>query len=202
MEADTSANGLISDEDVLRAQFYGLLSRLLMGKPDEAILNDLRTLAGDDTDIGAALGQIGECARVKPVQDIHDEYGELFHGYGAGGELIPNASFYMTGFVYDKPLTALRTTMAGLGVERVADYHEPEDSMSFVLELMHGLIAGTYGSGDLEEQKSFFEQHIAPWGFRFFEDLEQADSADFYRPVGRLGQVFLGVERDAFGMAR
>lgn len=201
MEAET-AIGPISEEDQLRAHFYGLLSRLLITKPDDGLLSMLQGLDGDETDIGKALGDIGRLARDARLEDIDDEYGELFHGYGAGGELIPCASFYMTGFVYEKPLTRLRATMSMLGMEKSQDFKEPEDSIGFVLEAMHGLITGAFdGPRDLAEQKAFFDAHIDPWARRFFEDLEQAEVAHFYRPVGRLGYLFLGIEKEAFSMS-
>ena len=48
--------------------------------------------------------------------------------------------------------------------------------------------------------RELFEQHLKPWIGRFFADLEQADAADFYRPVGMLGRVFVEIETEAFAL--
>jgi TorA maturation chaperone TorD len=45
-----------------------------------------------------------------------------------------------------------------------------------------------------------FERHLSPWIRRFFSDLECAEAADFYRPIGTLGRVFLDVEIEAFAL--
>jgi TorA maturation chaperone TorD len=45
-----------------------------------------------------------------------------------------------------------------------------------------------------------FEAHLAPWVGRFFADLERADAADFYRPVGALGRVFVEIESEALAL--
>jgi TorA maturation chaperone TorD len=67
---------------------------------------------------------------------------------------------------------------------------------------MAGLITGAFAApGDIETQREFFEKHLAPWAPRFFEDLQAARAAAFYMPVGRIGQVFMDIEKQAFEMA-
>ena len=64
---------------------------------------------------------------------------------------------------------------------------------------MHAANSGR--PADLAVQQRFFEDHISPWAGRFFEDLEKAGSADFYKPVGALGRALVGIETQAFAMA-
>ena len=47
-------------------------------------------------------------------------------------------------------------------------------------------------------QRRFFEKHLVPWIGRFFVDLERAEAAEFYRPVGSLGRLFVETETEAF----
>ena len=49
--------------------------------------------------------------------------------------------------------------------------------------------------------RELFEKHLAPWLGRFFADLERAEGADFYRRVGALGRVFIGIESEAFALS-
>jgi hypothetical protein len=35
---------------------------------------------------------------------------------------------------------------------------------------------------------------------RFFIDLEQAEAAAFYRRIGTLGRMFIGIEREALAL--
>ena len=41
---------------------------------------------------------------------------------------------------------------------------------------------------------------LTSFGDRFFADLEQANEADFYRRVGRLGRLFIEIETEAFAL--
>jgi TorA maturation chaperone TorD len=191
----------ILEEDRYRAQFYRLLAGLLTRAPDDEILTQLRALDGNDTAIGQALGKLGDAARSATAETAADEFQNLFIGVGRG-ELVPFASFYLTGFLNEKPLARLRQEMAENGAERAEGVSEPEDHIASVCELMAGFILGDFGDPmPLARQSEFFEQHIGCWAPRFFEDLENAASANFYKPVGTLGRAFMEIETTAFQMA-
>jgi TorA maturation chaperone TorD len=51
-----------------------------------------------------------------------------------------------------------------------------------------------------DSDRLIFDKHMAPWIGRFFGDLQQAASADFYRSVGTLGRVFMDIEAEAFDL--
>jgi TorA maturation chaperone TorD len=182
-----------------RAVLYGLLSRFLAAPPDRDLLARVAGLGGDATPIGTALGELAAKARAADAARAREEYHALFVGLGRG-ELVPYASWYLTGFLFERPLAELREDLARLGIARAEGNPEPEDHIASVLEVMAGLIEGRFGDGGLAGQKAFFERHIDPWVLRFFADLEQATSADLYRPVARLGRALLEIERVAFGM--
>ena len=189
-------------EEVLRARFYALLNQLLAAPLSPDWLQAFSTLEGDETDLGHALAALGERARAFTHEEVADEYTRLFYGFGAGGELTPYASFYLTGFVYEKPLADLRSDLGALGIAKSEESSEPEDHIAFLLEVMHGLILGELGGdADIAAQRRFFERHVAPWASRFFEDMENADNADFYRPVGTIGRLLMEIEAQAFDMA-
>ncbi len=114
-------------------------------------------------------------------------------------ELLPYASYYLTGFLNERPLARVREDLAALGLARVEGMSEPEDHLAFLLEIMAGLAAGRFGAEE-GAQRRFFDRHLAPWAPRLFADLEQAKAARFYRAVGGLGRVFLDVEAEAFRM--
>jgi TorA maturation chaperone TorD len=200
-----SGRDAISDAaevETYRAAFYALIARILMRPPEPEFLNQLQGLTGDDTPLGAALNDLARAAAGDP-EAIQDEYSLLFYGMGQGGELLPYASYYLTGSLHDRPLAALRTDMERLGIQPGNLNGEPEDHIAILLEMMHGLITGGFGAGtvDVDGQMKFFHAHIAPWGYDFFVDLEAAQSARFYAAVARVGRAFLAVEQDAFQMA-
>lgn len=182
-----------------RAALYGLLARLFASAPDRELLELVGGLEGDDTPIGRGLGELAAKARSADPAAVRDEYNALFVGLGRG-ELVPYASWYLTGFLYERPLADVREDLDRLGIARAEGNPEPEDHVASLCEVMAGLADGRFGERSLEEQKRFFERHLDPWLLRFFADLEQAQSADFYRPVARLGRALAEIERVAFGM--
>ncbi len=211
---ETGISPSISEVDLQRAHLYGLLARVL-GEPmsdetleivraleDEKTGTDTGTDTGTGTELGKALKALGAMATRTPRTVAVEEYSALFYGMGAGGEMHPYASQYLTGFVYEKPLAKLRHDMDAIGVAASGTSSEPEDHIAYICEIMHGLITGKFGEpAILEAQQKFFETHLAPWAGQFFTDLEGAESAALYMPVGTIGRLFLVIEADAFEMA-
>ncbi len=206
------SNKEVSDErgipevDLQRAHLYGLLSRLLAEPPGDETLEIARALkdenAGNETELGKAMAALGAIAGRTPRAVALEEYTVLFYGMGAGGEMHPYASQYLTGFVYEKPLANLRRDMTELGITASGSSKEPEDHVAYICEIMHGLITGVFGKpADLAIQQKFFEAHMAPWVGQFFTDLEGAEAAALYMPVGTIGRLFIAIEADAFEMA-
>ncbi|WP_431474533.1 molecular chaperone TorD family protein [Marinobacter sp. KM021] len=190
----------ISDEDRARAQIYQLLGTLLSNPPSSELLKGLATLKGDDTLIGSASKNLAALAQRTSATDAEREYNNLFVGLGRG-ELLPYASYYLTGFLNEKPLASLRSDLMARGIRARADVKEPEDHMGTLCETMAGIITGEFEcDSDLPSQKAFFDAHMAKWARLFFTDLEQAQSAIFYAPVGSLGKAFMAVEADAFAI--
>ena len=190
----------ITDEDRARAQIYQLLGVLLAGPPSADLLKGLASLQGDDTPLGAASRNLAALAERTNPFDAEREYNNLFVGLGRG-ELLPYASYYLTGFLNEKPLAELRTDLMSRGIQARSDVKEPEDHIGTLCEIMAGIITGEFPcDSGLSSQKAFFEAHIAKWAALFFTDLEEAQSAVFYAPVGSLGRAFMSVETDAFAI--
>ena len=191
-------------EEELRAQQYTFLGALLVDPPGQDLIDLAGSLEGDDTDFGMAVNALAHAARKASVADVDDEYHELFLGVGRG-ELVPHGSYYLTGFLNEKPLAALRRDMAQLGIARADGNRTSEDHAASLCEMMAGLIRGEFGtvSGGqgIGPQSAFFNAHLAPWVGQFFKDLERANAASFFKPVGTLGRVFMEIEETAFQMA-
>ena len=191
----------VSEEERFRAQFYLLLSRLLGAAADHDLLNVIKGLEVDDTSIGQELTRLKTLAENTSVEAVSEEYNKLFIGV-TQGELIPFKSYYLTGFLNEKPLAELRDDMQKLGIAKSDQVAEPEDHIAFLFEMMHGLIVGSFGKpSTIPEQNRFFENHIACWAPKFFENLEMAEAARFFVPVGRIGKFFMEVESEAFLIA-
>lgn len=191
----------IADMDRARADLYNFLGALLAGPPDEMLLAQTAGLTGDDTDLGQAIGTLAKLARVTKPKAAESEFNKLFIGLGRG-ELLPFASYYLTGFLNEKPLALLRQDMLAKGMQRSETVFEPEDSIASLMEMMAAMIVGRFGTpADITAQKQFFNKHIGPWAEHFFTDLEEAKTSVFYTPVGTVGRIFMSVEAEAFRMS-
>ncbi len=187
-------------EDAMRADLYALLSRVLFSPPDTELLKNLQSLEGDDSEMGQAFGTLSRLAAATDVKTANQEYDGLFIGMGRG-ELLPYGSYYLTGFLNEKPLARLRNSMNQLGIARNDSVKEPEDHIGSLFEMMSGLITGQYGApAPLQQQDGFFRTHIEPWAGHFFSDLERAELSRLYQPVGTIGRLFVDIEKDAFSM--
>ncbi|WP_425044117.1 TorD/DmsD family molecular chaperone [Primorskyibacter sp. S87] len=191
----------ISEEDRLRADFYNFLGLVLAGPPDQILLDQMAGLGGDDTDLGKAIQSMARVAKVTKPAAAEREFNTLFIGLGRG-ELLPYASYYLTGFLNEKPLSQLRQDMAARSITRAPNVYEPEDNVASLMEMMAGLIVGRFGTpASLEDQKMFWARHIGPFAVHFFTDLESADSSVLYASVGAAGRIFMEIEREAFRMS-
>jgi len=201
LEASIRQTDNLSEEEILRASMYAMLGRLLSTEPDTEMLAELSTLEGDETPLGQGLQALGASARAMDPVAASDEFHALFIGMN-GGELSPYSSFYLTGFLYEKPLAELRARMTEFGIERADGVAEPEDHIASVCEIMAGLIIGEFGApADLETQQKFFDEHVASWASKFFTDLEKASGSALYMPLGTIGRLFMEIEVEGFRMA-
>ncbi len=191
----------MAPEDMQRAQVYRLIARFLSAPPSQPDLDVAAALEGGDTALGRAISTFAHVAgRTRPA-DAADEYRELFIGLGRG-ELVPYGSYYLTGFLHEKPLAKLRQDMARLGLQRDPVVHEPEDHIASLAEMMAGLIDGTLGDAPapLSAQKHFFQTHLGCWAPYFFRDLQQARASILYSALGAVGSAFLEIEENAFAL--
>jgi len=189
-----------SEEDALRAQLYRLLAFCLHKPLDAEGLAMAASLEGDDTDLGRAIDTFAKLAAKSSPEAIEQEFHDLFIGIGRG-ELLPYASYYLTGFLNEKPLAKLRNDMSALGIERRASVKEPEDHIAAVSEMMSGLISGEFDVAvDIGRQREFFATHVGSWAKHFFTDLEAAKSSVLYGTLGSVGRAFMDIEEVAFTM--
>ncbi|VAV97363.1 Putative formate dehydrogenase-specific chaperone [hydrothermal vent metagenome] len=199
MSADKIEN-TIPEEDQLRADLYDFLSALLARPPGDELLKQAAGLTGDDSDLGQAISAMARVAALTGAKAVEREFNALFIGM-ARGELLPYGSFYLTGFLNERPLAMLRRDMNELHITRAPTVFEPEDNIASLLEIMAGLITGRFGAPvPLARQAEFYNRHIAPWAGHFFTDLEKAKNSVFYATVGAAGRAFSEIEREAFRM--
>lgn len=184
----------------IRASSYALLAALLAKPPGDELLAQLKGIEADkddQKDIVNAWTMLRLAAERSQADSVADEYYALFIGIGRG-ELVPYASWYLTGFLMEKPLAHLRQRLAELGYERQADVREPEDHVAALCEVMGQLILDD--DTDFETERVFYQEFIGNWMGRFFHDLQHTETSGFYRAVGQLGEAILDIENRYFSM--
>ena len=191
----------VSPEDRIRADMYNFLGLVLARPADEILLEQMSQLSGDQSELGKAVETLKRVSKVSKPNSVEIEFNKLFIGVGRG-ELLPYASYYLTGFLNEKPLAALRRDMVKLGLSRASNVYEPEDNIASLMEMMAALIVGRFGSPiSLAKQLKFFDKHIRPWAGLFFTDLEAAEFSILYASVGSVGRLFMEIEVEAFRMS-
>lgn len=181
-----------------RSRIYQLLATLIRKSPDVILLARLASASLpepelDEPSLTVAWRGLCSAAHTADPSAVNDEFHQLFIGLGRG-EVLPYASWYLSGALMDRSLVALRTDLARLAITRCDDNKEPEDHASALCEVM-ALLADPTDGVSLAEQRSFLLMHMEPWMGRLFHDIATAKSADFYRAVAALGSAFLAVEQ-------
>lgn len=192
------------DEETARAEVYGLLAQLFYAPPAPELLAALRVAVTEAPAAGGFLEEpwraVVAAARAMDDAAIAAEYNTLFGGVGKP-EVYLFGSHYLSGFLNEKPLAALRTDLAALGLERDETMPETEDHIAYVSEVMRYLIAGDdVAVANLTHQQSFFVAHLQPWGSSLCDALAAHPDARFYAALGEFLRAFLGVEAQGFDM--
>jgi TorA maturation chaperone TorD len=198
---DTSSS---LDEEIARAEVYGLLASLFYAPPSPELLAQLRVAV---TEAPAAGGFLEEPWRVvvAAARDMEDgavarEFDTLFGGVGKP-EVYLYGSHYLSGFLNEKPLAQLRATLQELGLERDTSMPETEDHFAYLCEIMRYLIAGDdVAVANLTRQAAFFSEHIQPWTASMCDAIGQHPSAQFYAALSEFTRAFLSVEAQGFDM--
>lgn len=191
-------------EETARADLYGALATLFSAPPQQHLL-DLVAASATDGDSVLQLAWadlVAACKQANAGQEaVREEYEHLFIGVGKP-EVMLYGSYYLSGFLMEKPLAELRTDLRALGIERVQTVVESEDHIGTLCEVMRYLIASDdIVPASLATQKKFFADHLQPWAVRACDAIEAHPDANFYRPVARLARTFFEIEMQAFDMA-
>lgn len=191
-----------SPEDEARADLYGLLARLWLAPPDDALIGEFARAAQADEPPGGALAApwrgLVEAMCAVSRADLAEEHAALFEGVGKP-EVLVCASYYLTGFLNERPLAALRDDLAALGLARDPARGETEDHVAFLFEVMRYLIVGDDGAVcTLKAQRQFHHARLRPWIDRLCDAVDAHPRARAWRAVSQVTRAFMQVEAQAF----
>ena len=192
------------DEETARAEVYGLLAAFYYAPPMPEILAQLRVAATEAPSPGAFLQapwrDLVAAARTCSDAAIRDEYNTLFGGMGKP-EAYLFGSHYLSGFLNEKPLAALRGDLARLGLTRMDAMSDTEDHIAYLCEVMRYLIAGDdVAVANLTSQRKFFADHLQPWVLAMCDAISTHPKAKFYAALAEFTRAFVSVETQGFDM--
>ncbi len=192
------------DEETARAEVYGLLAALYYAPPSADLLQNLRVAVTEAPAAGALLEaswrEVVTVARALSDEEVADEFDALFGGMGKP-EVYLFGSHYLSGFLNEKPLAALRTDLASLGLGRDDTMPETEDHIAYLCEVMRYLIAGDdVAVANLTRQREFFGTHLQPWAARMCEAIAAHPRSRFYASLAEFTLNFMSVESQGFDM--
>ncbi len=196
-EADLDIPASLDPVDAARADLYALLAHLLWHAPDASMLRRLSATVSGTGPLAEARQKLADVAAQTDAKLVEREHFNLLVGV-SGGEILPYASYYLTGFIHERPLADVRADLAKLGLVRTEGLHEPEDHIAFLFEVMAALIRGA--ASDAIDDAEFFRRHIQGWSARLFADLARAADAKFYRSVAGLAATLVDFETQALTM--
>ena len=191
-------------EEIARAELYGLLSRLWIAPPDDALLTQFRVAVTAAPQPGSFLEApwqaLVAAMRATSVESATEEFEALFGGVGKP-EVFVYGSYYLSGFLNERPLALLRADLAALGLARDEARVETEDHVAYGLEVMRWLIAGDdAGVCNLEQQRRFFRAHLQPWLDKMADSVEHHPRTLLWREVAGFTRAFIHVETQGFDM--
>jgi len=191
-------------EELARAELYGLLARLWLAPPDVELLTQFRVAVTEAPQPGGHLEApwqaLVAAMRATTAEAAGSEYDALFGGVGKP-EVFLYGSYYLAGFLHEKPLALLRADLIGLGLTRTEDRGETEDHIACIFEVMRYLIAGDdVAVSNLEQQRRFYRAHVQPWVEQMLDALEAQPRARLWRDVAALTRAFVQVESQGFDM--
>jgi len=184
-----------------RANLYTSMGALLAAPATEEhcfLLRELPEIQAPQSAMEMGWALLRKSAFDYTIDQIDDEYHQLFIGVGRG-VVVPYGSWHLTGFLMEKPLGQLRADLRSLGFERSEGVSESEDHIASLCQAMAAIIMAE--EIDFDTERSFFNTHLAPWAEGFFQEVEDASCAGFYRAVAHLGKSFIDVEKQYLSMA-
>jgi len=191
-------------EELARAELYGLLARLWLAPPDEALMREFAVAVTQAPEAGGFLEAPWQALvgalRSAGVAGTTREYDALFQGVGKP-ELMLYGSFYLTGFLNEKPLAVLRGDLQALGLARDETRIETEDHVAYLFEVMRYLVAGdNIAVCNLEQQRRFFRRHLQPWAEQFCDAVQAHPRAQVYAALAAMTRAFVLVETQGFDL--
>ena len=165
---------MMSEVGGSREEIYGMLARLFIRPPDEAMVESL----------------LGEGAELD-AETLAVEFTELLRGLRQTSPPPPYESLYREGVIQGETTHQVLEVYHAFGVHPAGTLEgEPADHISLELDFMRHLVTLEGGAGTAEELRTilqaedeFLGEHLCRWVAGFGERIEVQDVTGFYSSV-------------------
>lgn len=202
-----------------RAAMYGLLARVYIKEVDGQFLAELKAMTypqnSDNTQINAAFKTIYgymRHLREDSLDQLSIDYNRTFIGSGIlnGNAAFPYESVYTSehALVMQEARDEVLTLYRSEGINKRAEWTDPEDHISLELEFMQTLAQRTYDalmddSAEAEDQARalivtqyrFLTDHLLRWVPRFLLDVTRFCETSFYEGFAQLTDAYLADDK-------
>jgi len=196
----------LTKREVLRARlrFVDLVKSFFQAEPDAEKMSRWRgtfsALAKEQVSplFDSAVRDIHRLLNTCNLNDLQNEYYELFTNPFSKGQVNIMASWYLDGRSFGETLVSLRSFLAGAGIERVEGVVDSEDSLPMLLDILASLIEDekmTDGEEVRELQFRLLSDYLLPLAHGFAAEVEKNDTARFYRACCKLLCGHLDLEK-------
>ena len=192
---------VIASEDQARADFYALLAALFYRAPDERLLQAITIAEPPIGQLNASWQALAAAASIVPQEALDAEYSACFVGMGRPPVML-YGSYYLAGFMMEKPLAELRTALSALGFSRAPNVLESEDHIAALCDVMRAMILGDINNPphEIAAQQHFFMTHMNSWLPHCMKAISEYHQSNFYKHVATFADAFFAIEQEAFSM--
>lgn len=196
----------MSERDLqrVRGRFVDLIKSFFVDSPDSEKLSRWRgTFIALKTEkinpkFDGAVRELAESLKSLTLDDLQQEYYELFLNPVGKNRVEMTASFHINGRSYDEMLVKIRGFMDKAGIHKDESVsHEPEDSLVIMLDSYGLLIDEETSRSDeaREMQGQLLAEFLIPGAEKISAALKENPEAHFYTLCGRFLCGYLELEK-------
>lgn len=188
----------------VRLRFIDLIKSFFVEEPDAEKMSRWRgtfsALSVEQVNprFDAAVMEISKALSMKKLQELQDEFYDLFGNPIDGEPVEMTASYYLDGRSYSQSLVDIRSLMDDAGLKKEQHVSEPEDSLVVMLDT-YGSLVEAEKDGDEEQAKKLqarlLEEFLEPFTEKFSAVLKENKRSDFYNLCCRILAGYLDLEK-------
>lgn len=195
----------ITDKQLMRVRlrFLDLLKSFFTEEPDAERMSRWRgtfaALAREQISpsIDKAVRRLSQLLAEMSLQDLQEEFYQLFVNPFGEGIIASTASYYKDGRNYGQSLADLRGFLQEANLEKDTKYTDSEDSLVIMLDALATFVAEEQNvpGTAYDKQAILLENYLEPFSVQFSKALQEDERAHFFAACGDFLTSYLELEK-------